>query len=95
MALDYRVYEVNTPYRSPDVPRSVERPDDRCVARRRPRRGAGGRLACFCRYCLDAARKEGVNIARARVTDSPSTDKNVGTNSEIAGVGSHSVIGQS
>jgi hypothetical protein len=28
--------------------------------------GAGGRMACFCQYCLDAARKEGVNIDRAK-----------------------------
>jgi hypothetical protein len=28
--------------------------------------GAGGRLACFCPYCLDAASKEGVNVARAK-----------------------------
>jgi hypothetical protein len=28
--------------------------------------GAGGRLACFCSHCLDAARAEGINIDRAR-----------------------------
>ena len=28
--------------------------------------GAGGRLACFCQYCLDAAKKDNVNIERAR-----------------------------
>ena len=28
--------------------------------------GAGGRLACFCQYCLEAARKEGINVDRAR-----------------------------
>jgi hypothetical protein len=28
--------------------------------------GSGGRLACFCQYCLEAARKEGINIDRAR-----------------------------
>lgn len=28
--------------------------------------GAGGRLACFCQYCVDAATKDGVNVARAR-----------------------------
>jgi hypothetical protein len=28
--------------------------------------GAGGRIACFCRYCVDAARKEGINVDRAR-----------------------------
>jgi hypothetical protein len=28
--------------------------------------GAGGGIACFCRYCLDAARVEGINLDRAR-----------------------------
>jgi len=28
--------------------------------------GAGGRVACFCQYCLDAARKEGINVDRAK-----------------------------
>jgi hypothetical protein len=28
--------------------------------------GAGGRIACFCRYCVDAARKEGIKVDRAR-----------------------------
>jgi hypothetical protein len=28
--------------------------------------GAGGRIACFCRYCLDAARAQGINVDRAR-----------------------------
>ena len=28
--------------------------------------GAGGRLACFCQYCIDAARKEAVNVDRAK-----------------------------
>jgi hypothetical protein len=28
--------------------------------------GAGGRSACFCQYCVDAARKEGINVDRAR-----------------------------
>ena len=28
--------------------------------------GAGGRIACFCPYCLDAAKKEGINVDRAK-----------------------------
>ena len=28
--------------------------------------GAGGRLACFCSYCLAAARQEGINVDRAK-----------------------------
>jgi hypothetical protein len=28
--------------------------------------GSGGRLACFCEYCLAAAKKDGVNVDRAR-----------------------------
>ena len=28
--------------------------------------GAGGRVACFCQYCVDAARKDGVNVDRAK-----------------------------
>jgi hypothetical protein len=28
--------------------------------------GAGGRLACFCEYCVAAARNEGINVDRAR-----------------------------
>ena len=28
--------------------------------------GAGGRLACFCEYCVAAAKKDGVNVDRAR-----------------------------
>jgi hypothetical protein len=28
--------------------------------------GAGGRSACFCRYCVDAARAQGINVDRAR-----------------------------
>ena len=28
--------------------------------------GAGGRVACFCQYCLEAARKDGINVDRAR-----------------------------
>lgn len=28
--------------------------------------GAGGRLACFCEYCVAAARKESINVDRAR-----------------------------
>jgi hypothetical protein len=28
--------------------------------------GAGGRLACFCPYCIDAAKKDGINIDRAK-----------------------------
>jgi hypothetical protein len=28
--------------------------------------GAGGRLACFCQYCVDAAKKDGINVDRAR-----------------------------
>src|SRR5438093_10228840 len=28
--------------------------------------GAGGRIGCFCQYCTAAARKEGVNVDRAR-----------------------------
>jgi len=28
--------------------------------------GAGGRLACFCQYCIDAAKKEGINVDRAK-----------------------------
>src|SRR3954470_5710450 len=28
--------------------------------------GAGGRLACFCPYCIDAAKKEGINVDRAK-----------------------------
>jgi hypothetical protein len=28
--------------------------------------GNGGRAACFCQYCLDAARKDGINIDRAK-----------------------------
>jgi hypothetical protein len=28
--------------------------------------GSGGRVACFCPYCIDAAKKEGINVDRAR-----------------------------
>lgn len=28
--------------------------------------GAGGRVACFCPFCIDAAKKEGTNVDRAR-----------------------------
>jgi hypothetical protein len=28
--------------------------------------GAGGRVACFCQYCLAAAKKDGINVDRAR-----------------------------
>jgi hypothetical protein len=28
--------------------------------------GAGGRLACFCQYCVEAAKKEAINVDRAR-----------------------------
>jgi len=28
--------------------------------------GSGGRIACFCQYCVDAAKKDGVNVDRAR-----------------------------
>jgi hypothetical protein len=28
--------------------------------------GAGGGIACFCQYCVDAARKDGINVDRAR-----------------------------
>ena len=28
--------------------------------------GAGGRLACFCQYCIEAAKKEGINVDRAK-----------------------------
>ena len=28
--------------------------------------GTGGRLACFCSYCVSAARKDGVNVDRAK-----------------------------
>src|SRR5256885_7531836 len=28
--------------------------------------GAGGRVGCFCQYCTAAARKEGVNVDRAK-----------------------------
>jgi hypothetical protein len=28
--------------------------------------GAGGRLACFCQYCVDAAKAAGVNVDRAK-----------------------------
>jgi hypothetical protein len=28
--------------------------------------GAGGRLACFCPYCIDAAKTEGINVDRAK-----------------------------
>jgi hypothetical protein len=28
--------------------------------------GAGGRLACFCEYCVAAAKKDGINVDRAR-----------------------------
>lgn len=28
--------------------------------------GAGGRSACFCQYCVQAARSEGINVDRAR-----------------------------
>src|ERR1051325_1792578 len=28
--------------------------------------GACGRVACFCQYCVAAARKEGINVDRAR-----------------------------
>jgi hypothetical protein len=28
--------------------------------------GNGGRAACFCQYCLDAARKDGINVDRAK-----------------------------
>ncbi len=29
-------------------------------------RGAGGRLACFCQYCVEAARKDGIDVGRAK-----------------------------
>ena len=28
--------------------------------------GAGGRVACFCQYCTEAARQQGINVDRAR-----------------------------
>jgi hypothetical protein len=28
--------------------------------------GAGGRLGCFCQYCIDAAKKDGINVERAK-----------------------------
>jgi hypothetical protein len=28
--------------------------------------GAGGRVACFCQYCVEAAKKEGINVDRAK-----------------------------
>ncbi|MEP6493538.1 MAG: hypothetical protein ABJF01_12715 [bacterium] len=28
--------------------------------------GAGGGIACFCQYCIDAARKQGIDIERAK-----------------------------
>lgn len=28
--------------------------------------GAGGRLACFCQYCMDAAKGQGINVERAK-----------------------------
>jgi hypothetical protein len=28
--------------------------------------GAGGRLACFCPYCIEAAKKDGINVDRAK-----------------------------
>ena len=28
--------------------------------------GAGGRVACFCQYCIDAAKKQGINVDRAK-----------------------------
>jgi hypothetical protein len=28
--------------------------------------GAGGRLACFCPYCINAAKKDGINVDRAK-----------------------------
>ena len=28
--------------------------------------GAGGRVACFCQYCVEAAKKDGINVDRAR-----------------------------
>jgi hypothetical protein len=28
--------------------------------------GAGGRLACFCQYCVEAATQDGINVGRAR-----------------------------
>jgi hypothetical protein len=28
--------------------------------------GAGGRAACFCQYCVEAAKKDGINVDRAR-----------------------------
>jgi len=28
--------------------------------------GAGGRLACFCQYCVEAAKKDGINVDRAK-----------------------------
>jgi hypothetical protein len=28
--------------------------------------GSGGRVACFCQYCVEAAKKDGVNVDRAR-----------------------------
>jgi hypothetical protein len=28
--------------------------------------GAGGRIGCFCQYCMEAARKDGINVDRAR-----------------------------
>jgi hypothetical protein len=28
--------------------------------------GAGGRVACFCEYCTDAARRDGINVDRAK-----------------------------
>ena len=28
--------------------------------------GAGGRVACFCQYCIEAAKNEGINVDRAK-----------------------------
>jgi hypothetical protein len=28
--------------------------------------GAGGRIACFCQYCIAAAKKDGINVERAK-----------------------------
>jgi len=28
--------------------------------------GAGGRVACFCQYCIEAARKQGISVDRAK-----------------------------
>src|SRR5262249_10305894 len=28
--------------------------------------GSGGRVACFCQYCVEAAKKDGINVDRAR-----------------------------